>query len=717
MKYTERKPELLAPAGSYKAFMGAINAGADAVYMAGDSFGARAYAKNLTTEEYLRALDYAHLFDRKIYMTVNTVLKNREYDRLFEYIRPYYEGGLDGVIVQEPSLIKFFSENFPGMEIHASTQMTVTTDTGAKFLSSLGVNRVVPARELTLPEVTRIVDTGIDVECFIHGSMCYCYSGQCLFSSMLGDRSGNRGRCAQPCRLPYGYGNERASSYFLSLKDMCTLSLLPKLIETGIASFKIEGRMKNPAYSAGVTSIYRFLIDSYYKNPDSFKVDSDMYKTVENLYLRTSRTTGYYETYHGKKMITPDSPSYMGTSEELCNKFNELYCENPIKKDVSISAKFEPGQKAQLTVNGLVTVEGDEVSEALNKPLSNEELVKRLSKSGDTMFNVESVDAQVNGNVFMPVSSINSLRRDALAAYEQVLLKSFKRECSTKEITETYTDDMTGMIISEYNAFVSTSSQIAAVLESTLINAVTVPCEIITEGFDEQISLIKGIGKKFYIRLPEVVRSDSFTGLTSVLDKFIDYADGVYVNQIDSLAYIIDKFPKIPIRSDINLYAVNDRAATFIKKYCESFTLSPELKKEEIAHIGVSCAELFVYGRIPLMNSANCVNLSNDRCTKYVEKADFAYISDRTKASLPVRLHCSEKMCYNTIYNSVPVSLHKQFDAIKGLPSVNALQFRFSDESNKQIRKVLSLYEEITAGNDVDCDFEYTNGHFKNGVL
>ncbi len=246
------KAELLAPAGSYQGLQAVIRAGADAVYIGGSMFGARAYADNPAREELEEAIDFTHIHGKKIYLTVNTLLKNQElYGQLYDFIAPFYERGADGVIVQDFGVLSFLKKEFPELPLHASTQMTVTGPKGTRLLKEAGVSRIVPARELSLEEIKAIhQETGMEIECFVHGALCYCYSGMCLFSSMLGGRSGNRGRCAQPCRLPYqafSQGkalNDENSRYLLSPKDMCTIELLPEILEAGVYSLKIEGRMK-----------------------------------------------------------------------------------------------------------------------------------------------------------------------------------------------------------------------------------------------------------------------------------------------------------------------------------------------------------------------------------------------------------------------------------------------------------------------------------------
>lgn len=309
----KKEIEILSPAGSYESLKAAIAAGADAVYIGGSRFGARAFADNLREEELLEAIDYVHLHGRKIYLTVNTLLKEREiHNELYEYLLPYYRQGLDAVIVQDIGVLKFVREHFPDLPVHASTQMTITNVSGAKFLESLGVERVVTAREMTLKEIEEIAkETDLEIESFVHGALCYCYSGQCLYSSLIGGRSGNRGQCAQPCRLPYKVNGQ--TSYVMSLKDMCAIDLIPELLEAGIYSFKIEGRMKKPEYVAAVTSIYRKYVDLYLKNGrDGYKVTKEDKEILMDLYNRGGFHSGYYQVWNGKEMLSLTRPNHAG---------------------------------------------------------------------------------------------------------------------------------------------------------------------------------------------------------------------------------------------------------------------------------------------------------------------------------------------------------------------------------------------------------------------
>lgn len=436
-----KRPELLAPAGNYEAFLGAISAGADAVYLGGTRFGARAYADNFDTQQVIKAIKYAHLYGRKLYMTVNTLVKESEFNDLYDYLAPYAEAGLDGVIVQDFGVLGFIRENFPNIELHASTQMAITGVYGAKLLKKMGAVRVVPARELSLSEMINIKEkAGIEVEAFIHGAMCYCYSGMCLFSSIVGGRSGNRGRCAQPCRLPYklhgvflndesiksrsksdNCGNDE-EFYPLSLKDMCTIEIIPSLIDAGIDSFKIEGRMKKPEYVAGVTSIYRKYIDKYLSDPDAlFKVEESDLDILRHLYLRTEISQGYYERHNSKDMVTISSPGYSGSDDKLISKIRDKYLNGEVKRSISAYAYFHAGCESMLTFtcdDHSVTVSGQMVQEASKRPMAREDIAARIMKLGDTFFELKEQDLTIDMDegepgIFMPVKELNELRRQA----------------------------------------------------------------------------------------------------------------------------------------------------------------------------------------------------------------------------------------------------------------------------------------------------------------
>ena len=327
MHIMKNKIEILAPAGSYEGMRAAMNAGCDAVYIGGSSFGARAYANNLDEDTLLHAIDEAHTRDKKLYLTVNTLLKEKELrDKLYHYLERFYLQGLDAVIVQDVGVMHFIHKHFPQLPIHASTQMTLTMAQGANLLKDSGVTRIVTSRELSLKEIKKISEnTDLEIETFVHGALCYCYSGQCLMSSIIGGRSGNRGRCAQPCRMPYSYYTDQKKlssgeeKYLLSPKDINTIELIPELVQSGIHSFKIEGRMKRPEYAAAVSNLYRKYTDLYFElgnegyqkilTGDMFRQDMIM---LQDVYNRGGFSSGYGKNYHGKNMMSLYRPNHSG---------------------------------------------------------------------------------------------------------------------------------------------------------------------------------------------------------------------------------------------------------------------------------------------------------------------------------------------------------------------------------------------------------------------
>ena len=423
-----KKVELLAPAGNYEAFLGAINAGADAVYLGGEKYGARAYADNFTEEEIISAIKYAHIFGKKVYLTINTLMKEDEYESLIQYVNPLYFNGLDGVIIQDMGAFFLLKKAFPKLELHASTQMTLTSKYGISYLKEIGASRVVPARELSLEEIRDIKENvDIEIECFVHGAMCYCYSGQCLFSSILGGRSGNRGRCAQPCRLPYKVGKNALETYPFSLKDMCTIDFIPKLIEAGIDSFKIEGRMKKPEYAAGVTAIYRKYIDMYYqKGIEGFKVSKEDLEKLSKLYIRSEIQDGYYFRHNGKEMITPGKPSYLGSDDVYLSQIRQAYIEKGKKLTVELAGRFAEGKKAVISAkyNDItVLFEGENIETAKNRPMEEEDVKKQLLKLGNTVFECDNINVEIIGQIFIPNKVLNDLRRKVLSKLEDEIVR------------------------------------------------------------------------------------------------------------------------------------------------------------------------------------------------------------------------------------------------------------------------------------------------------
>ncbi len=422
-------PELLSPAGDINCLYAAVAAGCDAVYAGCNKYGARAYAANFTPEELIYAIGYMHLFGRKLYLTLNTLIKPDEFEDLHDFVKPFYLEGLDGIIVQDTGVIRLLKESFPGMEIHASTQMSVSSSYGVRLLQDMGVKRVVPARELSLGEIKEIREaTGAELECFVHGAMCYSYSGMCLMSSMLGGRSGNRGRCAGPCRQPYSVkGTGVKDSYILSMKDLCAIDILGDLIKSGISSFKIEGRMKSKEYVYGVTKIYREAVDRILNDPEKpYKANGEDRKKLIRLYSRGGISGGYYERHNGPELVTFEKGAYIREDTEKAD-FE--------KKRIGVSAQLAvaAGENIRLILSAskdkgiTAEVSGVRAESAENRPLTEEELIKQLKKTGDTDFYFEDIRIDTDLRSFVRVSDINALRRKALTELREKLLYDHKR--------------------------------------------------------------------------------------------------------------------------------------------------------------------------------------------------------------------------------------------------------------------------------------------------
>lgn len=740
METNKKKVELLAPAGNFDGFIGAVNGGADAVYLSGNRFGARAYADNFTQEELEQALFLAKLFSVKVYLTVNTLFKNTELKELYDYLVPFYKLGLTGVIVQDLGVFEFIRRNFPGLELHVSTQMAVTGVEGAKYLLKMGAKRIVPARELTLKEIKAFKEAGIETECFIHGAMCYCVSGQCLFSSLIGGRSGNRGRCAQPCRLPYKANGKEG--YYLSLKDMCTLEDLPALIDAGIDSFKIEGRMKHPAYAARVTSIYRKYIDLYLEHPTKeYKVDKKDLEELKSLYIRSSLQNGYYSKLRGKDMITLHNPSYSGTDDALVAQITEDMIRKIPGCPIEMKAEFEVSKPCTLKVSlhtkdtsFFVSVEGNVVEKAIKAPLSEQDIKERLSKTGDYPFDVKNIDVSVHGEIFLPVKAINALRRNALDSLiskikadlqkdrSEAIMQHFADDKDHRDhnitIQNNNIDNKNNQTIAEFVAFAETYEQWKEILNEEYISRVVLPLSFLADDNFLQIkNACTKTDKTVYFRLPAICRNDSINQIDTWMQTYREFGikTGVYVNQIDSMAHIKERYPETECIGDINLYVMNDEAKLFFESRLNAFTIPVELNKEELKHMDLANGEMLLYGRIPLMHTANCIFLTVGNCQKDKKDA-FGYLSDKTNAIFPYQGHCKETICYNTIYNSVPTSLHKHKTVLERL-NCKAYQLRFTTEDAAATRKVLELYRNIAQGHNVnEVPFAYTNGHFLRGI-
>ncbi len=823
MEKIRTKPEILAPAGSIESLKGAICAGADAVYIGGNKFGARAYANNPEMDLLLEAIDYVHLKDRRIYLTVNTLLKEKELiNELYDFIEKYYRAGVDAVIVQDVGVLHFLAKYFPELPIHASTQMTLVSADGVKVLSDYPVTRLVPARELSLEEIKHIrKNTTLEIEAFVHGALCYCYSGQCLFSSMIGGRSGNRGRCAQPCRMAYSViedGKKKAESlYALSPKDMCTLEQIPELIKAGIDSFKIEGRMKRPEYAAGVTRAYRLMTDLYAeygeeafyqyikKHPNMLKEQLD---SVADLYNRGGFTKGYYVQYHGKTMMSMNRPNHTGVkvgevskiqgiragillekkinaqdvleirtdsgesyeftvgkagllekagwyetnvkkgfplkkgqevyrtkNESLLNQLKETYVEGQLQLPVVAQCTAIPNEPAVLTVsltahqkssllprtddenlrNITVTVIGEEVMEAKNAPMTAEKIKEQLNKTGESEFFFEQLDVVVGEKTFLPVGKIKELRRMAFEQLKEKLLQGYRRQLQKSDsLQNTVNHVVKQQKETEVIALVSEQHQWDVALQDDRIS--TIYLDLQNLSFIEQIKLCeqtKEKGKKTFLVLPHIFREKEKLRYEKEVEKLRECnLDGFLVKSLEEITFLKEHQLdiKFELRLNYNLYVFQNEAKEFFReKQLNRFTAPLELNEEELLALGVEDCDFIVYGRMPLMVSAQCVRDNVFHCTSG-QKTDGIVLSDRMEAKFPVRQICTS--CYNVIYNSACFSLLGMGIREKFSPA--GFRLDFTIESSEEVEKVIDAFflentKMLNAG-------PYTKGHLKRGV-
>lgn len=698
--------ELLAPAGNLEIFKGVIESGADAVYVGGSMFGARAYANNFTEEELLEAIDFAHLRGVKVYLTVNTLIKNSEFSKLYDYLLVYYKRGLDAVIVQDIGVVKAIHEYFPSMEIHTSTQMTVTGADGVRFLSQFGVTRVVMAREVSLAEMKRIhEETGMELEAFVHGALCYSYSGQCLFSSILGGRSGNRGRCAQPCRLPYTVEGKK-DEYILSLKDMCGIKALDRLRDAGVYSLKIEGRMKQLEYACGVVKYYRSYIDSMKPVSDA---DYDRIKALGN---RCGFTDRYYFDHNGSDMVTYVKPNFVSNAAEP----------SPEKRKLSIEGELvlREGEPGSLTVKrGDVTYKAtiEPVSAALKAPLDKKAAIDRINKTGDTDFEFSHIKAQIGENVFVPNGALNKLRRDAISGLCDKLLKKYYRNDARYADMSRLTalpehvvksDAAHDEAINDYTTICScmTRAQLDTLISYECFDVFYLDFDMydrknLIQQFADDVQSLTKRNKKVYLMLPTIFRADSSDYFVTIAKELDNVSfEGFVVKNYEELYLTENLFTGKKVILDHNMYTFNDVSkSAFFEHGVSGDTVPLELNSKEIMHRNNIGSQMIVYGYYPLMTTANCVHKNTKGCDK---KQKLIYLKDRYNKSFAVCNNCKE--CYNTIYNSLPTMLTKNISKLKEA-GIRSFRYSFTIETPKQIKAVMD-----------DKVAEYTNGHYKRGV-
>lgn len=822
------KPEILAPAGSMEGLKAAIAAGCNAVYIGGNRFGARAFANNLDQDEMLEAIAYCHLHDVKLYMTVNTVLKDCEIkEALFSYLRPYYEAGLDAVIVQDMGVLRFISRHFPKLAIHASTQMTLTMGKGKEFLEKYHVNRIVPARELTLRELcTMRRETSMELEVFVHGALCYCYSGQCLFSSMLGGRSGNRGRCAQPCRLPYHMAEQNRSedAYLLSPKELCNLPYLAEMIEAGIDSFKIEGRMKRTEYTAFVTSMYRKYVDLYFalgkeKYRDYIKKNQKEWEedlqNLSDLYNREGFTQGYLtgqagdsaQRHPGQKgtMLASKRPKHGGVLVGTVQKVNPKEVIYKVQKTIHaqdvvefrdhsltpsyeytlgedvpagtlVTARYKKGSEIRigdqvyrtknavllekivqdyLRTNEQVSVQGHCVAQkgqplsltvtlkgqticcqgeicqkAKKRAIDESDIRKILQKTGNSPFYFEKLSIEAEENVFLPVGAIKQLRRDAFEQVRKQFLAQFWREDTviSEDINNREKDDQKGHAVSKESlktqiaTSVTTFEQAAAVCANPKVDRIYFETAVMTEKeLSQAYHLAKEKQKEVWLAMPVIFRHaiwDRFEHKIQIIREnaygqkdiplIEDIWDGYLIRNTESFAFLTKYIPKekLRIRLDHNMYVMNEEAQRFWKEQNVTlFSASLEATKRELeAFQNYEPMEIPVYGKIPLMVSAQCIQANQKVCVCQDPKEWHKQIvfEDQKKRRFVCVNYC--RYCYNIIYQDIPLYLEEIAD--QSTTIAGSIRYSFTTES-------ASLVERILQGN-MPCKTQ--RGHFDLGI-
>ncbi|MCI8668267.1 MAG: U32 family peptidase [Lachnospiraceae bacterium] len=727
------KTEILSPAGSVQALYAGIRAGADAVYIGGDKFGARAYADNPEEALLLEAIDYVHLHEKKIYLTVNTLLKNQEVEhQLYDYLRKYYEYGLDAVIVQDFGVFRFIRENFPKLDIHASTQMMITGPEGAALLKEMGATRIVTAREISLKEIEEIhSNVDIEIESFIHGAMCYSYSGQCLFSSILGGRSGNRGKCAGPCRQPYAVyengrqRNDEDSRYVLSLRDMNTLAVLPRIIHAGVYSLKIEGRMKSPEYAAGTVELYRKYVDlyhsfsSYEEAERQFAVRKEDMEKLAGLYSRSGSGTGYYTGHNSKTMVSVRKPAYHTDCEQYVSELAEKYCN--IREQYECNVKVElfcgtPG-KIKLTdrYGNSALATGDIVSPAKNRPISTEEIRKQISKTGNTSFRFTDVEILADEGIFLPIGQLNELRRNGIETFRQKLLRKYRRTLEKEQKngqkeSKTFSFQ-TGERV-EINCQIVNEEQLSAVINNQKVTEVTISCEFFQpEELSVYIDTLLKAEKKTIVAMPFVFREKARQYFDSVLPVLKEKPIKFMVRNVDEIGYL-RKNGIYEFYTDYSVYAFNYTAVEMLTELgAGRITLPYELNYKELRNYPVPNAELIIYGRIPLMISANCLNQTTGSCDG---KEKTLILRDRLDKDFPVVNVCN--YCYNIIYNNLPLSLLGVSQKVKQL-NMQTVRLSFTTENGQETGEILEQYCSVFCDDKERMEEKpYTRGHFNRGV-
>ena len=693
--------ELLSPAGSMEALRAAVQNGADAVYLGYDAFNARMGARNFSVDELQEAIVYCHVRGVKVHLTLNTLVSDREMARAADVIRTAAVLGVDAFIVQDLGVVALCREIAPEVPIHASTQMSIHSLEGVQQAAELGVSRVVLARELPREEIAHICRRSpVEIEVFVHGALCMCYSGQCYLSSVIGRRSGNRGQCAQPCRLPYGYGRFEPSRYPLSLKDNCLVEYLDDLRRLGVSSLKIEGRMKRPEYVAVVTKAYRSALDGK-------RVTQSDLRELESVFSRQGFTQGYYEGKTGSDMFgVRQEPE---DNRELFAAARATYesGEN-VRIPVRFYAMIRRGEPAQLAVEDdeghVCKAAGPVPQEAQVRSLTEEELTERLGKTGGTPYACAMVRAVIDPGLMLPASAINAMRRDAIAMLTAQRGRAPQRRINAYNRPALY-DGMTGE--PQLTISVRQVGQITSRMLAMRPAVLYVPLEEIIAH--PELPGLLGVETQLAAVLPRVFWSEDNQKIASQLREV--YHMGVRQLLVGNLGQVrIAKAAGFAVRGDFGLNIYNSRAMHYLRAQgLDSQLLSFEMTLPQIRDISKAVpSEVLIYGRLPLMLTENCVIRGRTGACSCDSAAPIK-LTDRMGEEFPVLK--DPGTCRSVIYNGKKMYLLDKKDAFRGM-GLWALRLSFTTENPGEIDTILYQYQ---SGGVFDAG-SYTRGLYSRGV-
>ena len=692
--------ELLAPAGSMEALRAAVCNGADAVYLGADTFNARMNARNFSAADLQEAVVYCHVRGVKVHLTLNTLVLDREMPRAAELIRLAASCGVDAFIVQDLGVVSLCRQLAPDVPIHASTQMSIHSLEGVMEAAALGCSRVVLARELPAEEIAHICKKSpVEIEVFVHGALCMCYSGQCYLSSVIGRRSGNRGQCAQPCRLPYGYGRFESTRYPLSLKDNCLAGELDELRRMGVASIKIEGRMKRPEYVAIVTRAYRTVLNGGKLMP------SDL-QELETAFSRQGFTDGYFRGQTGSDMFGRRQEGE-DTADLFASARATYEQGEPQRIGVRFYAMIRRGEPAQLAVEdpdgNLCRTRGPVPEQAVYRSLTPQDLEQQLKKTGGTPYLCTAVRSSLDPDLMLPASAINAMRRDVIAELTAKRGRAAPAHLNAYDEPPRY-DGIAGE--PQLTIAVRTAGQITSRMLSMKPTVLYVPLSELAEHPD--LPQRVGVETQLAAILPRVIWSGELVPIARQLRTV--YEMGVRQVLAGNLGQLhIARAAGFAVRGDFGLNIVNSRAMRYLREQgLDSQLLSFELTLPQIRDISKAVpAELLIYGRLPLMLMENCV--MKNRTGICACQTGTVRLVDRVGEEFPIVK--DPGTCRNVLLNGKKLYLLDKKDALRGM-GLWALRLQFTTENPGEIDKVLMDYQ----GRAVFDAGSYTRGLYSRGV-